>query len=85
MNADDILQLCSSTTKLQLMVDIYVSFGIERSVTFSLLKSNCLAIYPGKIHFPSSSSQLSGNSLNWSNKLRCLGFLLLTILKICFI
>ena len=45
MNADDILLLCSSTTKLQLMVDIYVSFGIERSVTFSLLKSNCLAIY----------------------------------------
>ena len=25
-------------------------------------------IYPSKIHFPSSSSQLSGNSLNWSNK-----------------
>ena len=39
---------------------------------FSLLKSNCLAIYPGKIHFPSSSIQLGGVSLNWSNKLRYL-------------
>ena len=50
-----------------------MSFGIEMGVTFSLLKSNCLAIYPGKIHFPSSSIQLGGNSLNWSNKLRYLG------------
>ena len=32
------------------MVDICVSFGIETGVIFSLLKSNCLAIYPGKIH-----------------------------------
>ena len=73
MYADDILLLRSSITKLQLMVDICVSFGIEMGVTFSLLKSNCLAIYPGKIHFPSSSIQLGGNSLNWSNKLRYLG------------
>ena len=51
------------------MVDICKSFGIEMGVTFSLLKSNCLAIYPGKIHLPSSSIQLGGNSLNWSNKL----------------
>ena len=55
MYANDILLMCSSITKLQLMVDICVSFGIEMGVTFSLLKSNCLAIYPGKIHFPSSS------------------------------
>ena len=54
MYADDILLLRSSITKLQLMVDICVSFDIEMGVTFSLLKSNCLAIYPGKIHFPSS-------------------------------
>ena len=67
--AGDILLLCSSITKLQLMVDICVSFGIEMGVTFSLLKSKCLAIYPGKLHFPSSSIQLGGNSLNWSNKL----------------
>ena len=51
MYADDILLLCSSITKLQVMVDICVSFGIEMGVTFSLLKSNCLAIYSGKIHF----------------------------------
>ena len=51
------------------MVDICKSFGIEMGVTFSLLKSNCLAIYPSKIHLPSSSIQLGGNSLNWSNKL----------------
>ena len=54
------------------MVDISESFGIKMGVTFSLLKSNCLAIYPGKIHFPSSSIQLFSNSLNWSNKLRYL-------------
>ena len=65
MCADDILLLCSSSiTKLQLMVDICVSFGIEMGVTFSLLKSNCLAINAGKIHFPSSSIQLGGISLN---------------------
>ena len=68
MCADDTLLLCSSITKLQLMIDICVSFGIEMGVTFNLLQSNCLAIYPGKIHFPSSSIQLSGISLNWSNK-----------------
>ena len=85
MYADDILQLCSSITKLQQMVDIYVSFGIEKGVTFSLLKSNYLAIYPSKIYLSSSSIQLGGNSLNWSNKLRYLGFLLLTILKISLI
>ena len=45
-------------------------------VIFSLLKSNCSAIYPGKIHFPSSSIQLSGKSLNWFNKLRYLGILI---------
>ena len=72
MYADDILLLCSPITKLQLMVDICVSFGIEMGVTFSLLKSNCLAIYPGKIHFPSSSIQMGGISLNWSNKLHYL-------------
>ena len=60
----DILLLRSSITKLQLMADICVSFGIEMVVTFSLLKSNCLVIYPGKIHFPSSSIQLDGNRLN---------------------
>ena len=68
MYADDILLLCSSITKLQLVVYICVSFGNEMGVTFSLLKSNCLAIYPGKMHFPSSSIQLGGISLNWSNK-----------------
>ena len=73
MYADDILLLCSSITKFQLMVDICVSFGIEIGVTFSLLKSNCFAIYPDKIHFSSSSIQLGGISLNWSNKLRYLG------------
>ena len=62
MYANDILLLCSSVTKLQLMVNICVSFGIEMGVTFSLLKPNCLAIYPGKIHLPSSSIQLDGNS-----------------------
>ena len=72
MYADDILLLCSSITKLQLMVDICVSFGMEMGVTFSLVKSNCLAIYPGKILFPSSSIQFGGNSLNWSNKLHYL-------------
>ena len=73
--ADDILLLFSSITKLQLMVDICVSFGIEMGVTFILLKSNCLAIglFPGKIHLSSSSIQLGGNSLNWSSKLCCLG------------
>ena len=30
-------------------------------------------ILHGKIHFPSSSIQLGGNSLNWSNKLHYLG------------
>ena len=86
--ADDILLLRSSITKLQLMVDICMSFGIEMGVTFSLLKSNCLAIYPGKIHFPSSSILFDGDSLNWSNKLHTyvtLVFLLLTILKIYLI
>ena len=57
MYADDILLLCSSIIKLQLMVDICVSFGIEMGVTFSLLKSLCLALYPGKIHLLSSSIQ----------------------------
>ena len=86
MYADDILLLCSSITKLQLMVDICVSFGIEMGVTLSLLKSNFLAIYLGKIHLPSTNIQLSGKSLNLSNKLRYLGiFLLITILKICLI
>ena len=42
-------------------------------VTFCLLKSNCLATYPRKIHLPSLSIQLGGNCLNWSNKLRFLG------------
>ena len=55
------------------MVGISVSFGIEMCVSFSLLKSNCLAIYPGKIHFPSLSIQLGGIGLNWSNKLCYLG------------
>ena len=55
------------------MVDICVSFGIEMGVKYSLLKSNCLAIYLGKIHLPSTNIQLSGNSLNWSTKLRFLG------------
>ena len=50
-----------------------MSFGIEMGVTFSLLKSNCHAIFPGKIHLPSSSIQLGGNSLNWSIKLRYFG------------
>ena len=53
MHANDILLLRSSITKLQQMVYISVSFDIEMGVTFSLLKSNCLAIYPGKIHRPS--------------------------------
>ena len=65
--------MCSSITKLQLMVDICVPFGIEMGVTFSLLKSNFLAIYPGKIHFPSSSIQFGGSSLHCCNKLRYLG------------
>ena len=52
MYADDIILFSSFITKLQLMVDICVSFGIEMGVTFSLLKSNCLAKYPGKIHLP---------------------------------
>ena len=73
MYANDILLLCSSITKLQLMENICVLFGIEMGVTFSLLKSNCIAIYPGKIHFPSLSIQLGGINLNWSNKLRYLG------------
>ena len=51
MYADDILLLCSSVTKLQLMINICESFGIEMGVTFSLLKSNFLAIYPGKFIF----------------------------------
>ena len=63
MHADDILLLCSSITKLQLMVDICVSCGIETGIIYSLLKSNRLAKYPGKIHLPSSNIQLSGNSL----------------------
>ena len=73
MYADAILLLCSSIVKLQKMVDICVSFGIEMGVTFSMLKSSCIAIYPGKILLPTSSIQLYGNSLNWSNKLRYLG------------
>ena len=73
MYADDILISCSFIAKLQLIGDNCVSFGIEMCVTLSLIKSNCLAIYPGKIHLPSSSIQLSGNSLYWSNKLRYLG------------
>ena len=40
--------------------------------TFNSLKSNCLAIFPGKIHLPSSSIQLGGKNLNWFNKLRYL-------------
>ena len=64
MYADDMLLLRSSITKLQLMIDICVSFGIEMAVTFSLLKSTCLAIYPGKIHLSSSNIQLGGSSLN---------------------
>ena len=84
MYADDILLLCSSITKLQLMVDICVSFGIEMGVTFSLLKLNCLAIYPGKINFPSSNIQLGGNSLNWSNELRYLGIFITNNSKTLF-
>ena len=84
MYADDILLLCSFITKLQLMVYICVSFGIEMCVTLSLLKSNCLAIYPGKIHFPLSSIQLGGNSLNWSNKLRYLGIFITNTSKNVF-
>ena len=64
MYANDILLLCSSITKLQLILDICISFGIEMGVTSSLLKSNCLEIYSAKIHLPSSSIQLGGNSLN---------------------
>ena len=64
MFADDKLLLCSFITKLQLMVDIYASFDIEMGVTFNLLKSNCLVIYPSKIDLPLSSIQLDGNSLN---------------------
>ena len=55
------------------MVDICVSFVIEIGATFSLLKSNFLAIYRGKFHLPSSSIQSDGSSLNWFNKLRYLG------------
>ena len=54
MFADDVLLLCSSIVKLQLMVDICVLFGIAMGLTFNLLKSSCLAIYPDKIHLPSS-------------------------------
>ena len=64
MYANDILLFCSSITKLQLIVDICVSFGCEMGVTFSLLKSNCLATYFSKIHLSSSSIQLGDNSLN---------------------
>ena len=42
MYADDILLLCSSVNKLQLMVNISVSFGIEIGVTFSLLNSSSI-------------------------------------------
>ena len=66
------------------MVDTCVSFGIEMGVKFSFLKSNCLATYPGKIHFPSSSIQLGGNSLNWSNKLRYLGIFITNNFKNLF-
>ena len=58
MYTDDILLLCSSIEKLQLMVDIIVSFDTEIGVIFSLLKLNCLAIYLGKIHLPSLSNQV---------------------------
>ena len=64
MYAHDILLLCSSITKFQLMVNICATFGIEVGVTFSLLKSNCLAKYPGKIQLPSLSIQSGGNCLN---------------------
>ena len=60
MYADDVLLLCGSITKLQLMVDICVSFGIEIGVTFSLLKSIYLAIHPGKIH-----SSIFKHSVGW--------------------
>ena len=71
--ADEILLLCSSITELQLMVDICLSFGIDMDVKFSVLKSNFLAICPGKIHLLLSCIQLGGNSLNWFNKLRFFG------------
>ena len=61
-----------------------MSFGIKIGVSFSLLKSHCLAIYPGKIHFPSSSIQLGGNSLNMSNKLRYLGIFIINNFKNLF-
>ena len=44
MFADDMLLLCSSITKLQLMVNICVPFGVEMGFIFSLLKFTCLAI-----------------------------------------
>ena len=84
MYANNMLLLCSSITKLQLMIDFCVSFGIEMSVTFSLLKSNCLAIYPGKIYFPSSSIQLGGISLSGSYKLRYLDIFIINNSKNLF-
>ena len=52
---------------------VFACHLVLKCVTFSLLKSNCLAIYPGKIHFPSLSIQLGGIGLNWSNELCYLG------------
>ena len=85
MYADNVLLLCSSITKLQLMVDICVSFDIEMGVAFSLLESDCVVIYLDKNHFPSSSIQLSENSMIGLISYVTLVFLLLTILKICLI
>ena len=45
---------------------VMISIYIKMRVTLNLLKSNCRAIYLGKIHLPSSSIQLDCNSLNWS-------------------
>ena len=84
MYANDILLLCSSIVKLHLIVDICVSFGIKMGATFSYLKSNCLAINPGKIRLALSSIQLSGNSLNRSNKLRDFGIFIIDSSKNLF-
>ena len=43
-HANDMLLLCSSVVKLQLIVDICASFFIKMDASLSLLKSSFLAI-----------------------------------------
>ena len=52
MYADDLLLMSCSIVNLQCMIDNCAEYGLIKGITFSHVKSNCLAIYPYSSYLP---------------------------------